>query len=236
MWSDVWPYIALFFLSLWVAFSGAAMPGPLLTGCINQTIRRGFWASPTMMIGHSLLEMTLIAGLILLLRPLLDRPVPKGLVALAGGALLLYLGAGMVRSSRRLRLDLDGGRDKARLGSPFWQGIVLSLANPYWTIWWVTWGLWMIDRAMGRGLVFAASLPVFYVGHILGDFIWYGFIALMIVKGRRFLTDRAYRGIILGCGIFLVAFGLVCLADGTLLLATGTSFMVKPPPPTASLH
>ena len=226
----MWPYIALFFLSLWVAFSGAAMPGPLLTGCINQTIRRGFWAGPLMIVGHSLLEMALIVGLILALRPLLDRPVPKGIVALAGGTLLLFLGSGMIRGSRTLRLQLDGSDQKSRPRSPILEGVVLSLANPYWTIWWVTWGLWMIDRAMTRGLRFAVSLPVFYVGHILGDFVWYGFIALMLVKGRRFLTDKAYRGIILGCGIFLVVFGLVCLVDGTLVLVTGESFMTKPPP------
>ncbi len=227
----MWPYIALFFVSLWVAFSGAAMPGPLLTGCINQTLRRGFWAGPLMMVGHSLLEMALIAGLILVLRPVLDLPVPKGIIAVAGGALLLYLGAGMIRSSRTLRLDLHGDSAQRRLGSPVWQGIVLSLANPYWTIWWVTWGLWMIDRAMSRGLLFAVSLPVFYVGHILGDFIWYGAIGLMLAKGRRFMSDKAYHGIILGCGIFLVVFGLVCLADGALVLATGSSFMSKPPEP-----
>jgi threonine/homoserine/homoserine lactone efflux protein len=227
----MWPYIALFFLSLWVAFSGAAMPGPLLTGCINQTIRRGFWAGPLMIVGHSILEMALIAGLIIALRPLLDRPVPKGLVALAGGSLLLYLGAGMVRGSRTLTLKLDAADGKRRLGSPVLDGILLSLVNPYWTIWWVTWGLWMIDRAMSRGLAYAVSLPVFYVGHILGDFVWYGFVGAMIVKGRRFLTDRAYRAIILGCGIFLVLFGVVCLVDGSLLLATGSSFMAKPLPP-----
>jgi threonine/homoserine/homoserine lactone efflux protein len=227
----MWPYIALFFLSLWVAFSGAAMPGPLLTGCINQTIRRGFWAGPLMIVGHSILEMALIAGLIIALRPLLDRPVPKGLVALAGGSLLLYLGAGMVRGSRTLTLKLDAADGKRRLGSPVLDGILLSLVNPYWTIWWVTWGLWMIDRAMSRGLAYAVSLPVFYVGHILGDFVWYGFVGAMSVTGRRFLTDRAYRAIILGCGIFLVLFGVVCLVDGSLLLATGSSFMAKPLPP-----
>jgi len=45
------------------------------------------------------------------------------------------------------------------------------------------------------------------------------------------MSDKAYRGIILGCGIFLVVFGLVCLADGTLVLATGSSFMSKSPEP-----
>jgi threonine/homoserine/homoserine lactone efflux protein len=229
----MWQYVALFFLSLWVAFSGAAMPGPLLTGCINQTIRRGFWAAPLMIVGHSLLEMALIAGLILALQAVIAQPVAKGMIALAGGTLMLYLGRGMIGSVRTLRLDLDPRKSSRRLNSPIWQGILLSLANPYWTIWWATFGLWMIGQAMSRGLLFAVSLPVFYVGHILGDFIWYGFIALMVVKGRRFLTDKAYRGIILGCGIFLVAFGLVCLADGVLLLATGASFMAKPPPPAS---
>lgn len=229
----MWPYITLFFASLSVAFSGAAMPGPLLTGCINQTLRRGFSAAPLMIVGHSLLEMALIAGLILALRTVLDHVVAKGLIALAGGALLLYLGAGMIRSSRTLRLELDGNTSAQRVSSPVLQGIVLSLSNPYWTIWWATWGLWMIDRAMSEGLLFAVSLPVFYVGHILGDFVWYGFVGLMLVKGKRFLSDKAYRGIILGCGVFLVVFGLVCLTDGTLLLAKGSSFMVKSPEPAS---
>jgi len=231
----MWPYVALFFASLSVAFSGAAMPGPLLTGCINQTLRRGFWAGPLMIVGHSLLEMALIAGLIIALRTVLDHVVAKSIIALAGGALLLYLGADMVRSSRTLRLRLDENSPTTRLGSPVWQGIVLSLSNPYWTIWWATWGLWMIDRAMSEGLLFAVSLPVFYAGHILGDFIWYGAVGFMLVKGKRFLSDSAYRAIILGCGVFLVVFGLVCLTDGTLLLIKGSSFMVKPPGP-AGLH
>ncbi|MBN1917998.1 MAG: LysE family transporter [Verrucomicrobia bacterium] len=227
----MWPYVALFFASLSVAFSGAAMPGPLLTGCINQTLRRGFWAGPLMIVGHSLLEMVLIAGLIIALRTVLDHVVAKGIIALAGGALLLYLGVGMARSSRTLRLALDKHTPAGRLSSPVWQGIVLSLSNPYWTIWWATWGLWMIDRAMGEGLLFAVSLPVFYLGHILGDFVWYGAVGFMLVKGKRFLSDKAYRGIILGCGIFLIVFGVVCLTDGALLLGTGSSFMVKPPAP-----
>ena len=210
----MWPYVVLFFVSLWVAFSGAAMPGPLLTGCINQTVRRGFWAGPLMIVGHSLLELALIAGLILALRQILAHPVSKGIMALAGGVLLVTLGCGMIQGWRTRRLQLDADSSNARLGSPVWQGIILSLANPYWTIWWATVGLMMIDRAMAKGLVFAVSLPVFYVGHILGDFIWYGLISLIVTKGRRFLSDKAYRGVILGCGIFLIAFGLICLADG----------------------
>jgi len=224
----MWPYIALFFLSLWVALSGAVMPGPLLTGCINQTVRRGFWAGPLMIVGHSLLEMVLIIGLILALRTVLEHPLAKGIIGLGGGVVLLYLGTSMVRGSRTLTLQLDPKRNNARLGSPIWAGVLLSLVNPYWTIWWGTVGLLMIDRAMAQGLTLAISMPVFYLGHILGDFIWYGIIALVLTKGRRFLTDKAYRGLILGCGIFLIAFGLVCLVDASLVLTTGNSFMVKP--------
>jgi threonine/homoserine/homoserine lactone efflux protein len=157
MWSDIAQYIVLFFWSLSVAFSGAAMPGPLLTGCINQTLRRGFSAGPLMIVGHSLLEMALIAGLIIALRRVLEHAAAKAVIALAGGTLLLYLGYGMIRSSRTLRLNLHGDAH-AKLSSPIWQGIVLSLANPYWTIWWATVGLYMIDTAMGKGLVLMVCL------------------------------------------------------------------------------
>ncbi|HEY3298723.1 MAG TPA: LysE family transporter, partial [Armatimonadota bacterium] len=58
------PILKIFAASFMVALSGAMMPGPLLTVTVSQTVRRGFIASVLLMIGHALLELVLVAGLI----------------------------------------------------------------------------------------------------------------------------------------------------------------------------
>lgn len=81
-------------------------------------------------------------------------------------------------------------------------GAVLSLSTPYWTLWWATIGLGYILYSARLG---PAGVAVFFVGHILGDLVWYSAISLAIGKGRKFLSDRSYRVIIGSCAAFLLA-------------------------------
>ena len=53
-----------------------------------------------------------------------------------------------------------------------------------------------------------AGLAVFFICHILADLVWYSSIALMISRGRRFISDRVYRGMIAACAVLLVVFGV----------------------------
>jgi threonine/homoserine/homoserine lactone efflux protein len=87
---------------------------------------------------------------------------------------------------------------------PVVAGILTSLSNPYWTIWWATIGLGYIVLSRRLGTV---GLLSFYVGHILSDLSWYSFVALALTLGRRAISDRIYRGVVAVCGVFLVGFG-----------------------------
>jgi threonine/homoserine/homoserine lactone efflux protein len=84
-------------------------------------------------------------------------------------------------------------------------GILTSLSNPYWAVWWATIGLGYIALSLKLG---TAGLVAFYCGHILSDLAWYGAISLSLVLGHRLLTDRAYRGLVAACAVFLFGFGL----------------------------
>ena len=48
--------------------------------------------------------------------------------------------------------------------------------------------------------IFTASL------HILGDLAWYSLVSTTIARGRRFMSDRFYRGLVAACAAFLAAF------------------------------
>lgn len=212
---------AIFITALVVGFSGAAMPGPLMTVTIGEVIRRGFIAGPLLMVGHALLEVLLVLLLLWGAVEFLLAQQVQVAISLAGGAFLIYLGWTMYRDARQGRVSLElapeageiDGEQAARRYRmhPVPAGILVSLSNPYWSIWWATIGLAYITTSMARG---TAGLLAFMSGHLLADFIWYGFISGAVAGGRRFLNQQFYRGVIVVCGVFLVVLGSYFIYSG----------------------
>ena len=191
----------IFVSSFVIALSGALMPGPLLTATISESSQRGFIAGPLLIAGHGLLELFLVTILILGLAPFFQLPAVFVVSAIAGSAILLWMAGGMLRSLPGLSLNV--APRQGRLNHPVFSGIVMSVSNPYWIIWLATIGIGYIlySRQFGMwGLVF------FFTGHILADLVWYSSVAAVVAGGRRFLTDRLYRGLIAICSVFLIAF------------------------------
>jgi threonine/homoserine/homoserine lactone efflux protein len=88
---------------------------------------------------------------------------------------------------------------------PILAGILTTLANPYWIIWWATIGLSYIALSMRLGF---PGLVSFYIGHILSDLAWYGSVSVSLALGGRLLTDRVYRGLVAACAVLLLGFGV----------------------------
>ena len=197
--------LALFGGSFTIALSGALMPGPLFTVTIAETARRGFRAGPLLMTGHSLLELTLVVAIILGMGPFLRRAPVMAVVALLGGVVLVWLGADMIRHAGELSLQTDTvSQPQTWSRHPVIMGILASLANPYWTIWWATIGLGYLVSAMKFGML---GVGVFFLGHISGDFAWYSLVSYAVSHGQRILKDRSYRVLIRVCGVLLLGFG-----------------------------
>jgi threonine/homoserine/homoserine lactone efflux protein len=221
--------------SFLVGLSGAMMPGPVLTITIGETARRlksgeggtrsapgasvttgrhaqirGALVGPLIVSGHAILEVLLVVGVVLGLGKLLVLGPVKGAIGLVGGAVLVWMGVGMLRSVKALTLS---GARAGGSGSqhPILAGILTSLSNPYWTIWWATIGLGYIAVSMQLGFL---GLLSFYIGHILSDLAWYSSISLTLAMGHRLLTDRVYRGLVAVCACFLLGFGFYFGYDG----------------------
>jgi threonine/homoserine/homoserine lactone efflux protein len=195
---------SIFFISLGVGLSGAIMPGPLLTVTINESYRKGFMAAPLLVAGHAVLEGTLIVLLVLGLDRVLGNDIFFGVVGVAGGAFLFWMGLGMTLDVRDRRLRLDLGEHSGKRIGPFVAGLTTSLSNPYWFLWWATFGLSWLLISMHSGV---AGVLFFYTGHIMADLLWYFLVAFLVVTGKRFFSDRVYNYVILGCGAFLVVLG-----------------------------
>lgn len=195
------PLVTIFFSSFMIALSGALMPGPLLTATISESAHRGVITGPLLVLGHGILELALLFALLLGLAPIITQDSVFAVIAIAGAAILVWMAVGMFRA--RPTLDLQGNGGKAERGGTIVSGILMSLANPYWIVWWATIGLGYVlyCRQYGPwGIVF------FFGGHIAADLAWYTAIAAAIAKGRRFLSDRLYRWLIWSCASVLIVF------------------------------
>lgn len=195
-------FAGIFTSSFLIALSGALMPGPLLTYTVAEAARRGFWAGPLVMLGHGFLEMGLVILLLLGIGAIINQPVIMGGVALSGAGILWWLGYDLMSSARTSRLDLTGA--PARALHPFWAGIIMSLANPYWLIWWVTLGLGYVLFAYKAGLW---GVVIFFIGHFMADLVWYSLVSMAVAQGKRFISDRVYHGFMIVCALFLMVFG-----------------------------
>jgi threonine/homoserine/homoserine lactone efflux protein len=203
------PLVVIFFSSFMIALSGALMPGPLLTVTVSESSQRGAMAGPLMILGHAILELALVLALLAGLAPFLQRNEVVVVISLAGGAILLWMAISMLRSLPGLKLDLAPHAGKRQ--NLVWAGILFSLANPYWLIWWASIGIGYIVYSIQFGM---GGVIFFFLGHISADFCWYAFISFGVAKGRRYFSDRAYRGLIGGCALFLLLFSGYFLYSG----------------------
>ncbi|RJQ26558.1 MAG: lysine transporter LysE, partial [Peptococcaceae bacterium] len=162
---------AIFVTAFLVGLSGAMMPGPLLTVTIGETTRQGFRAGPLIVFGHGLLEAVLVLGLAAGLMAFLADTGVARVIALFGGCFLVYLGINMIRDTLagRVSLELRGSDSPAETGTGQIEqadkpkradvtllplvlaGILTSLSNPYWTLWWATIGLGYITLSLQNG-------------------------------------------------------------------------------------
>lgn len=202
-------YTTLFVSSFIIALSGALMPGPLLTVTLSESVHRGAKAGPLMILGHGILELFLIIALLSGFASFLRRDDVFIVISILGGVTLFWMAVMMFRGLNHLSMDINAKTESK--GSLIVAGILLSLANPYWLIWWASIGMGYIINAMAYGFT---GVVVFFSGHILADLAWYGLVSLAVARGRSLLTDTVYRKLIGGCAVFLMVFSCYFFYSG----------------------
>ena len=223
--SSLWVVFSFSFL---VALTGAMAPGPLLTYTIIKSVqsgRRGYLMGLWIITGHAILEMGIIIFLLLGFSFVLQNIIVVRTIGVAGGALLVYFGLSIIRDIRRGNIptyflnscnssdnDLqDRGHSSPKtnknLDNPIVGGIVVSMSNPYWWVWWATIGfafMVQFDISFRQW----PRLLAFFIGHEAGDLIWYLFVSILSFFGLRYFNKKVYCGILVCCGIFMILFGI----------------------------
>ncbi len=138
------------------------MPGPVLTVIVSESAHRGFWAGPLIVLGHGLLEAALLIFLVLGFSKFFQVPMVIGIIGIAGSLVLFWLAFGMFKEAGSAGLDFEPGYSS--LKNPVLAGMLTSLANPYWSVWWATIGLGYLVISITFGI---KGVVIFFFGHII---------------------------------------------------------------------
>lgn len=206
------PPLSLGFAAFVVGLSGAMSPGPYLTVTIARTMRSGPFSALLMLVGHALLEAALLVGFAFGLQRALVHPSVAGALAVVGGAVLLWMAWGLGRgaASGSIARDLEivehaDGKPSGTHAGAIAQGAIVSLSNPFWTLWWATIGVKLASDGLAIG---PWGVVAFFVGHELADIAWYAFVIAAVWRGKALLTPGVYRVIMAVLAAALLYIGL----------------------------
>jgi threonine/homoserine/homoserine lactone efflux protein len=202
--------VGLFSIGFVMGLTGAMAPGPLLTITIGESTKRGGIVGPLVVLGHGILEFALLILIVFGIANFFTSPAVFSFIAFCGGFVLIYMGYSVIKSLKNYSLTSTRAKEKHGL-HPVIIGIVVSLSNPYWFIWWITVGMGYVMFAGNLGL---AGILAFFIGHILSDLLWYSFISYGIQFGGRYVSLRVIKNVLLVCSIFLIIFGILFIIKG----------------------
>lgn len=257
-----------------ISLSGVMMPGPVTA----VTLAKGRYspvAGAWIAVGHGLVEFPLMIAIAAGFEAVFADDAVAFYIGLIGGAMLLFMGATMLRNARVMPTDLlavkdshsqargggkgssediakggsispvsGGGKgsvkdhpaggsssnvgggeeeeesfeDSAKIANsarstepmdlpmgPVAAGVVTTLSNPYFFLWWASVGLLLISEAAAFGLVVLGAMMV---AHWLCDLGWDWFVSGVTFRSRSIWTPTVHRGVFSVCGLILVLFGL----------------------------
>lgn len=144
------------------------------------------------------------------------RGFVASIIGIVGGSVLIGIGAMTAIKGRNAQNPLSSPpgyvmKDHMLVVS----GAVTSIANPFWFFWWATVGLAYLLWSLKLG---TAGVATFFAGHTLGDFGWYAVVALVIITGKRFISDSVYRRMLMICGVALMGLGIYFIVSGAQFL------------------
>lgn len=193
-----------------ISLSGVMAPGPITTITIgkgSESPHAGAWIA----IGHGIVEFPLMVLILFGFGRLLNLPYVQAAIALVGGLFLAMMAVGMLRSANQP--VVANVRDNR---SPVMAGILLTLGNPYFLVWWATLGATLALRAISFGW---PALVAFGLAHWLCDLGWSYFLSALSFKGRQFFGNSFQKAVFALCGLLLFFFSGKLLLEVARMLA-----------------
>jgi len=193
-----------------ISCTGAMQPGPVTATAITMGARNRY-AGSLMAVGHGVIEFPLMVVIILGLGKYFKLAKVQVAIGLAGGVFLILMGA-QAFLSLRAKADAE---PRALEAKPILAGIVLSVGNPYFLIWWATVGLALATQATKWGIW---AFGLFALAHWSVDLVWLQILSWASFKGSVLLGPNGQRIVVVVCSAAMFLFGLFFIYNAANIL------------------
>jgi threonine/homoserine/homoserine lactone efflux protein len=128
-------------------------------------------------------------------------------ISLIGGLALVVFGLLTLKEARTAAASLkvfqnsSGSKLKHSLALI---GLVTSVSNPYFWIWWLTAGSALLLREYELGIIISIA---YVLGHWTADLSWFTAISGSFSRGKALFSQKTHKCVLYVCGIFLIIFG-----------------------------
>ena len=206
---NVWTF---FWVTVVISLTGVLTPGPVFAAAVAKGYKDGR-AGLKIALGHGLVEFPLMALIVFSLGYVFTNDYVKLGIGLVAGALLVFMGIGMVRSRKTVaEKGLEHVPENSILA-----GALTTSANPYFLLWWATVGAALIASAQYYG---AVVVVIFALVHWSCDLGWYTFTSFAVFKSRKLWTPLVHEVVFGVCGAIMIGFGIYFVAGPAIELTS----------------
>ncbi len=192
-----------------ISFSGVMMPGPMTAVTLAKSYKSPL-AGTQIALGHAVIEVPLILLIYFGFAQFFQNTVVQLVLSVLGGGMIIWLGISMFRARAKV---VQKGKDLPY--SAFTAGILTSVFNPFFLLWWATIGSMLIMRFLDFGIT---GLAIFIIVHWLCDLVWLSFISIMVYKTRSLWGRKFHEGLFIACSLLLIGFGGWFMVSGIQLV------------------
>jgi threonine/homoserine/homoserine lactone efflux protein len=205
--------LPLFLLSVFaISLTGAMMPGPVTAVAVANGAHHKE-AGVLIAIGHGLIEIPLILLIYFGLASFMNLDEVRISVGLIGGAVLIWMGLNMFKNRPSIFSE-----HKVQSRNSVIAGLTLTVANPYFFVWWATVGAALLVSAREFGGTGVAALSA---THWFCDLAWLFFISWIVFKSKRLWTDKVNIAVFGLCSAILIGFGAWFIVSSISLAVSG---------------
>ncbi len=192
-----------------LGLSAGISPGPLLTLVISETLRHDFTAGIKVAIAPVVSDLPIILLTFFLLSRLTNLHGVLGVLSLAGGFFVLYLGFEGIRTTG-MELPLPEVKTKSLA-----KGVLTNVLSPYPYLFWLSVGAPLVAKAFDQGINVALAFILGFYVCLVGSKI---VLAILVGRSKSLLKSKGYVYLMRFLGIVLWVLAFVLFRDGVQLL------------------
>jgi threonine/homoserine/homoserine lactone efflux protein len=199
----------ILFTATMISLAGAISPGPIMVVTLAKGMedpRAGFKIA----LGHVLIDTPMILLIYFGLGEFFQDSLLQFALSILGGGVFIWMGFALFRARAHIVQSTTGLRYNA-----FTLGILTTVLNPMFLLWWATIGTLLIAQIYSYGIT---GLVAFILAVEIPNLVVYSVASVLAYRSRPLWGPNLQRWLFMAFGVLLASFGVWFLVNGIQIL------------------